>query len=98
MRFPISGFTKTYILNGNVMTNEIAGLTDGHIETCSVLTDDGCYTYNQVIIDHEAWEILRLVASVHLSGFVRAMLCTTSWVQDYAVHHRPALYTTDLRP
>ncbi len=29
--------------------------------------------------------------------FVRAMLCTTSTVQSYTVHHRPALCTTDLR-
>ena len=27
-------------------------------------------------------------------GFVRATLCTTSWVQDHIVHHRPALCTT----
>ena len=30
---------------------------------------------------------------VGVSGFVRAKLCTTLWVQDYVVHHRPvALY------
>ena len=33
--------------------------------------------------------------SVHL-GLVRAMLYTTSTAQDYVVHHRPALCTTDL--
>ncbi len=31
-----------------------------------------------------------------LSGFVRATLCTTSTVQDYVVHHWPALCTTYL--
>ena len=34
--------------------------------------------------------------SVCLSGFVRPTLCTTLWVQDYIVHHQPALCTTDL--
>ncbi len=31
--------------------------------------------------------------SVCLSGFVRSILCTTLWVQDYVVHHRPELCT-----
>ena len=29
------------------------------------------------------------------SGFVRPTLCTTSWVQDYVVHHQPVLCTND---
>ena len=29
-------------------------------------------------------------------GFVEPMLCTTSTVQSYVVHHRPVLCTTDL--
>ena len=32
-----------------------------------------------------------MFGSVRLSGFVRPTLCTTSWVHDYVVHHRPAL-------
>ncbi len=35
--------------------------------------------------------------SVCLFGFVIPTLCTTSWAQDYLVHHRPALCTTNLR-
>ncbi len=31
--------------------------------------------------------------SICPSGFVGAMLCTTLWVQDYFVHHQPALCT-----
>ena len=31
-----------------------------------------------------------------LSAFVEPTLCTTSTVQSYVVHHRPALCTTDL--
>ncbi len=34
---------------------------------------------------------------VWLPGFVRPMVCTTSWVQDSAVHHRPALCIIGLR-
>ena len=38
---------------------------------------------------------LPICLSVPLSGFVRPMLRTTSWVQDYVVHHQPVLCTTD---
>ena len=34
--------------------------------------------------------------SVCLSGFVRPSLFSTSWVQDYVVHHRPTVSTTGL--
>ncbi len=43
-----------------------------------------------------AMEVIESVGCVCLSGFVRATLCTTSWVEDNAVHHWPALCTTDL--
>ena len=33
---------------------------------------------------------------VSLSGFVEPTLCTTSMVQNYVVHHQPALCTTNL--
>ncbi len=36
-----------------------------------------------MFIDREAGEIIRLVVSVCLFGFVRSTLCTTLWVQDY---------------
>ena len=39
---------------------------------------------------------IALCLSACLSGVVRAKLCTTSWVQDYVVHHQPALCTTGL--
>ena len=34
--------------------------------------------------------ILSVNVSICPSGFVRATLCTTLWVQDYVVHHQPA--------
>ncbi len=33
---------------------------------------------------------------IHLCGLVRPILCSTSWAQDYVVHHRPAPCTTNL--
>ena len=46
-----------------------------------------------IFIDRKAREMIRLVASVYLSGFVRATLCTTLWVQACIVHHCVALCT-----
>ena len=36
--------------------------------------------------------ILLVSLSVCVSGLVRPTLCTTLWVQDCVVHHRPALF------
>ncbi len=45
-----------------------------------------------------AMEVIESVppVCVCLCGFLRATLCTTSWVQEYVVHHRPALCTPKL--
>ncbi len=47
-----------------------------------------------------AVEVIETVPSVHLCvgvcGTYTSMLCATSIVQSYIVHHRPALCTTDL--
>ncbi len=55
-----------------------------------------------IFINREAGERIGSVRpsvrlSVNLSGFVRPTLCTTLWVQDYVLHHWPALCTTRLR-
>ena len=52
---------------------------------------------NKSISPASAVELKSATSVCFPSGFVSATMCTTLWVQDYIVHHGPALCTTDLR-
>ena len=93
-------------MDSNEMTDaerdQIDSDAETFMKTCSEAIKSFKQQGNLVILSLPPPSAVKVIESdqfvcVCVCVFVRAMLCTTSWVQDYIVHHRPALWTTDLR-